>query len=177
MQNAECRHKLHTRKPGWESNRQPTKLNNTKTKKVHLKQKEANKKRRFTSTFFFSPNYLLLVAVKSSHTDQWFPVFQVHVTGGGFVYITGTFVSEPRGDGGGFEYSAGRRVWVLVAVVVVRLEVLVAHVHLADHVGRSVYVHVEGKQPEPASLRVERWEAVKRETPACFTVTGFNATL
>lgn len=114
---------------------------------------------------------------KSSHTDQWFPVLQVHATGGGFVYITGTFVSELCGDGGGFEYPAGRRVWVLVAVVVVRLEVLVAHVHLVDHVGRSVYVHVEGKQPQPASLRVEGREAMKREAPACLTVTGFNATL
>lgn len=104
-------------------------------------------------------------------------MFQVHGTGGGFVYITGTFVSELCGDGSGFEYSAGRRVRVLVAVVVVRLEVLVAHIHLVDHVGRSVYVHVEGKQPQPTPLRVERWEAMKREAPACLTVTGFNATL
>lgn len=84
-------------------------------------------------------------------------------TDGVVTCLRGECVVELGGDGGGLEEAApaDRLVRGVVVIVVVRLEVLLADEELVEDVGRSVYMHVQSKQPLLQSHRVDEGEPVK----------------
>lgn len=110
------------------------------------------------------------------HTYQ---LIQVNDTGCGVSCLAGVCVSELGGHGGGLEDAgpASRLGRAVAVVIVVRLKVLLADEQLVDNEEGGVYVHVQGKQPLPQSLRVDHWKPMKGEVPAFDITAGVNATL
>lgn len=88
-------------------------------------------------------------------------------------------MSELCGDSVGFEESASAGLLIRGFDVVIRLKMLLADEKLAEDVERSVYIHVQSKQPLPESVRVSQREPMKREVrafcvPAVIDATSVN---
>lgn len=97
------------------------------------------------------------------HTNQ---VIQVNNTCGGAVTcLSSLCLFELGGNSGDLKQPppAGRMLRTVAVVVVVRLEVLLTDEHIVEHVERSVYVHVQGKQPLPQSLWVHHWKPMEEQ--------------